>query len=59
MLFLSVVCRFACCRACCRRLFVRTSRVDHVCRALSARDNKLFSFTNTHINNFNLSNHIF
>jgi hypothetical protein len=36
-----------------------SSRVDHVCHAASARDNKLFSLTNTHINNVNLSGHIF
>jgi hypothetical protein len=31
----------------------RISRVDHVCRAASARDNKLFSLINTHVNNVN------
>ena len=35
------------------------SRVDHACRAASARDNKLFSFINTHVNNVNSSGHIF
>jgi hypothetical protein len=34
-------------------------RVWFVCRAMSARDNKLFSIINTHINNVNLSGHIF
>jgi hypothetical protein len=40
-------------------LFRTASRVDHVCRAASACDNKLFSLTNTHVNNVNLSGHIF
>jgi hypothetical protein len=31
-----------------------SSHVDHVCHAASVRDNKLFSLTNTHINNVNL-----
>jgi hypothetical protein len=35
------------------------SCVDHVCRVTSARDNKLSSLINTHINNVNLSGHIF
>jgi hypothetical protein len=35
------------------------SRDDHECRTTSARDNKLFSLTNTHVNNVNLSGHIF
>jgi hypothetical protein len=35
------------------------SFVDHVCRATSSRDNKLFSLINTHINNVNSSGHIF
>jgi predicted alpha/beta hydrolase family esterase len=35
------------------------SRDDHVCRATSAHDNKLFSLTNAHVNNVNLSGHIF
>jgi hypothetical protein len=37
----------------------RISRVDHVCRAASARDNKLFSRINTHVNNVNSSGLIF
>jgi hypothetical protein len=41
-----------CCLAC-------ILRVDHVCRATSARDNKLFSFINTHVSNLNSSGHIF
>jgi hypothetical protein len=40
-------------------LFCTVSRVDHVCHATSARDNKLFSLTTTHVNNVNLSGHIF
>ena len=40
-------------------LFCTVSRVDHVCRAASARGNKLFSLTNTHVNNVNLLGHIF
>ena len=40
-------------------LFCIVSRVDHVCRAASARDNKLFSLINTHVNNVNSSGHIF
>jgi predicted alpha/beta hydrolase family esterase len=36
-----------------------SSRDDHVCRATSARDNKLFSFINTHVSNVNSSGHIF
>ena len=45
---------------CCRVLFVRIiSRVDHVCRAASARDNKLFSLIITHVTNVNSSGHIF
>ena len=38
---------------------VLLSRVVHFCRAVSARDNKLFSLINTHVNNINLSGHIF
>ena len=40
-------------------LFCTVSRVDHVCRAASARGNKLFSLINTHVNNGNLLGHIF
>jgi hypothetical protein len=40
-------------------LFCTVSRVDHVCRAASARDNKLLSLTNTHVNNVNMLGHIF
>jgi hypothetical protein len=50
---------FACsCHASGSRV-ARISRVDHVCRAASARDNKLFSFINTHVNNVISSGHIF
>jgi hypothetical protein len=35
------------------------SRVDHVCRATSARDNKVFSHISTQVNNVSLSGHIF
>jgi hypothetical protein len=39
---------------------VRTySRVSGAGRVTSARDNKLLSLTNTHVNNVNLSGHIF
>jgi hypothetical protein len=41
---------------CCSRA---SSRVVRVCRAVSARDNKLFSLTNTYVNNIDLSDHIF
>jgi hypothetical protein len=37
----------------------RISRVNHVCRAASARDKKLFSLINTHVNNVNSLGHIF
>jgi hypothetical protein len=40
-------------------LLARISRVDHMCRAESARDNKLFSLINTHVNKVNSSCHIF
>jgi hypothetical protein len=41
-------------RAPCHALLARISCVDHVCRATSARDNKLCSLINTHVNNVNL-----
>jgi hypothetical protein len=37
----------------------RITRVDHVGRATSTLDNKLFSPTNTHVNNGNSLGHIF
>jgi hypothetical protein len=65
---------FARCRARCfvchsravctsRHSFGRSCRssgscVDHVCRAASAHDNKLFSLINSHINDINSSGHI-
>jgi hypothetical protein len=53
--------------ACCLRVIVipsrvrvaHISRIDHVCRAASTRDNKLFSLINTHVDNVNSSGHIF
>jgi hypothetical protein len=63
LLFISFACRFARAAAlfCARQLisFVCISHVDHVYRVVSTRDNKLFSLTNTHVNNVNLSGHIF
>jgi hypothetical protein len=46
-------------RASCRALLARISHVDHMWRAMFARDNKLFSLINTHFNNVNSSGHIF
>jgi hypothetical protein len=46
------------CRASGSRV-ARISRVDHVCRAASTRDNKLFLLINTYVNNINLLDHIF
>jgi hypothetical protein len=43
----------------CRASGSHVSRVNHVCRAASARNNKLFSLINTHINDVNMSCHIF
>jgi hypothetical protein len=47
---------FACC-ACVVRVpwcyVTRISHVDHVSRAVSARENKLFSLISTHVNNVN------
>ena len=43
----------------CRAPFAGISRVNHVCRATFERDIKLFSRINTHVNNVNLSGHIF
>jgi hypothetical protein len=46
---------------CARQLisFASISHVDHVYPVASTRDNKLFSLTNTHVNNANLSGRIF
>jgi hypothetical protein len=56
VVFVPVACRrhsFArSCRASGSR-FERTSRVDHVCRVASVRDNKLLSLIDTHVNNIN------
>jgi hypothetical protein len=41
------------------RIVARISRVDDAGRATSARDNKLFSLMNTHVNNVNLAGFIF
>jgi hypothetical protein len=67
MLFARVVaCRshalssaFRVCRASRHALLARISRVDQVGRAVSARDNKLFSIIITHVNKINSSGYIF
>jgi hypothetical protein len=50
---------FACraCGSCTSHRVVRA--LSHVCRAASARDNKLFLLINTYVNNVNLSGCIF
>jgi hypothetical protein len=58
-----VLCVYRACAAvlfCARHLvsFARISRVDHVSRATSARDNKLFLLISTHVSNANLSSHV-
>ena len=58
-LFACVACATYSCRSPCRASFARISRVDDAGRTTSAHDNKLFSLTNTHVNNVNLSGHIF
>ena len=57
--FACVTCAMYTCRLPCRTSLARISRVDHVCRVMSARDNKLFSLINTHVNKVNSSGHIF
>jgi hypothetical protein len=57
--FACVACATYSCRSPCRASFARISRVDDAGRTTSAHDNKLFSLTNTHVNNVNLSGHIF
>jgi hypothetical protein len=57
--FACVACAIYTCRLPCRASLVCISRVDHVGRAASKRDNKLFSLIITHVNNVNLSGHIF
>jgi hypothetical protein len=54
-----VACATCTCRSPCRASFARISRVNDAGRMTSAHDNKLFSLTNTHVNNVNLSGHIF
>jgi hypothetical protein len=56
-----VACAICTCRLP-RRMSARrraSSRVDHVCHAASARDNKLFALVSIHVNNVNLSCLIF
>jgi hypothetical protein len=57
--FACVACAIYACRSPCRALLARISRVDHVFRATSVPDNKLFSLINIHVNNLNSSGHIF
>jgi hypothetical protein len=57
--FACVACATYSCRSPCRASFARISRVGGTGRTTSARDNKLLSLTNTHVNNVNLSGHIF
>ena len=57
--FACVACATCTCRSPCRASFARILRVDDAGRTTSAHDNKLFSLTNTHVNNVNLSGHIF
>jgi hypothetical protein len=52
------VCHLLLSLLCCAS-FARISRVDDSGRTTSAHDNKLFSLTNTHVNNVNLLGHIF
>jgi hypothetical protein len=58
-LFACVACATYSCRSPYRASFARISRVDGTGRTTSGRDNKLLSLTNTHVNNVNLSVHIF
>jgi hypothetical protein len=46
------------CRSPCRASFARISRVDDAGRTTSARDNKWFSLTNTHVSDVKSSSHI-
>ena len=57
--FACVACVTYTCRSPCCASFARISRVDDTGRTTSARDNKLFSLVNTHVNNVNLSGLIF
>jgi hypothetical protein len=54
-----VACAIYTCRLPCRVSLVHISHVDHVGRATSASDNKLFSLIITHVNNVNSSGHMF
>jgi hypothetical protein len=47
------------CRSPCRASFARISCVGGTGRTTPARDNKLLSLTNTHVNNVNMLGHIF
>jgi hypothetical protein len=53
--FACVACSTYKCRSPCRASFTRISRVDGAGRTTSAHDDKLFSLTNTHVNNINLT----
>jgi hypothetical protein len=57
--FACVACATYSCRSPCRASFARISRVNDAGCTTSAHDNKLFSLTKTHVNNVNLSGHIF
>jgi hypothetical protein len=58
-LFACVACATYSCRSPCHVSFARISRVGGTGRTTFARDNKLLSLTNPHVNNVNLSGHIF
>jgi hypothetical protein len=57
--FACVACAIYTCRSSCRASFARIFRVDDAGRTTSARGNKLFFLIITHVNNVNLSGHIF
>jgi hypothetical protein len=57
--FACVACATYSCRSPCRASFACISHIDDAGRTTSAHDNKLFSLTNTHVNNVNLSGRIF
>jgi hypothetical protein len=56
--FACVACAIYTCDLPCRASLAHISRVDHVCRATIARDNKLFSLISTLVSNVNPSGHI-
>jgi hypothetical protein len=58
MSFACVACAIYTCRSPCRASLACISRVDHVCRPASMRDNKLFSLINTHEHNTFIWSHI-